>query len=140
MDLLSSVGYAVAYAGVGLVVLGLGYLALDLLTPGRLGDHLMRNASINAALVTAGGILGLGFIVFTAIWTNGDSTFGSALGWTVTFGLLGVVMQAVAFRLLDLVTPGDLASTVMRPEFHPASLVAAATQVSVSLIIVACIA
>ncbi|MRJ77117.1 DUF350 domain-containing protein [Aeromicrobium sp. SMF47] len=140
MDLLSSVGYALAYAAMGLAVLGVGYLVLDLLTPGRLGEHIMQNASVNAAIVTAAGILGLGGIVFTAIWTNGDSSFGAALGWTIAFGLVGVVMQAAAFRLLDLITPDDLSKIVTLPGFHPASLVAAATQVSVSLVIVACIA
>lgn len=140
MDLLSSVGYALAYSVVGIVILAIGYVALDLLTPGRLGDHIMRHGSVNAAVVAAAGLIGLGLIVFTAIWTNGESSFGHALGYTIVFGLLGVVMQAVAFRLLDAFTPDDLAATIMRPEFHPASIVAAASQVSVSLVIVACIA
>jgi uncharacterized membrane protein YjfL (UPF0719 family) len=140
MDLLTSVGYALAYSGIGIVILGLGYVALDLITPGHLGDHIMRQGSVKAAIVTAAGLLGLGLIVFTAIWTNADASFGDHLGWTIVFGLLGVVMQAVAFRLLDFFTPDDLAAIVMRPEFHPASIVAAAAQVSVSLVIVACIA
>jgi uncharacterized membrane protein YjfL (UPF0719 family) len=140
MDLLSSVGYALAYSAVGIVILGIGYVALDLLTPGRLGHHIVREGSINAAIVTAAGLLGLGFIVFTAIWTNGDSSFGDALGWTIAFGLLGVVMQAVAFRLLDLFTPDDLPEILMRPQFHPASIVAAAAQLATSLVIVACVA
>lgn len=140
MDLLNSVGYALAYSAVGIVILGIGYVVLDVLTPGRLGHHIMREGSVNAAIVAAAGIMGLGFIVFTAIWTNGDSSFGHALGWTIAFGLVGVVMQGVAFRLLDLFTPDDLAAIVMRKEFHPASILAAAAQVAVSLVIVACVA
>lgn len=140
MDLLESIGYALAYSAVGIVILGIGYVALDLLTPGRLGHHIMRERSINAAIVAAAGLMGLGFIVFTAIWTNGQSSFGSAMGWTITFGLLGVLMQAVAFRLLELFTPDDLAATLMEPKFHPASIIAAASQVAVSLVIVACVA
>jgi uncharacterized membrane protein YjfL (UPF0719 family) len=139
-DLLTSVGYALAYSAVGIVILAIGYVALDVLTPGRLGHHIMREGSVNAAIVTAAGLVGLGFIVFTAIWSNGDSSFGHALGWTITFGLLGVIMQAVAFRLLDLFLPDDLAAIVMRKEFHPASIVAAASQIAVSLVIVACVA
>ena len=137
MDLLHSVGYALAYSAVGIVILGIGYVVLDLLTPGHLGQHIMRERSINAAIVAAAGIFGLGFIVFTAIWTNGDSSLGHALGWTITFGLLGVVMQAVAFRLLELFTPDDLSATLMEPKFHPASIVAASAQLAVSLVIVA---
>jgi hypothetical protein len=140
MDLLASIGYASAYSAVGIVILGIGYVALDVLTPGHLGHHIMRERSVNAAIVAASGLLGLGLIVFAAIWVNGDSSFGSALGWTITFGLLGVVMQAVAFRLLDLFTPDDLAATLMEPAFHPASIVAAAAQLAVSLVIVAGVA
>ncbi len=139
MDLLESVGYALAYAVVGIVVLGVGYTVLDLLTPGHLGRHIMEG-SLNAAVVTASGILGLGLIVWTTIWHHGDAAFGEALGWTIVFGLLGVAIQAVAFRLLDLVMPDDLAATAMEKSFHPASLVAAATQISVSLVVVASIA
>ncbi|OLP72792.1 hypothetical protein BJM39_25690 [Salmonella enterica subsp. enterica serovar Javiana] len=121
------------------MLLGLGYLALDLATPGRLGAHIYEERSVNAAVVLAAGFLGLGGIVFTAIWTNGQSGFGAALGWTVAFGLLGVVLQGAAFRLLDAVTPGDMAAMVVDRVFHPASVVAAASQVAVSLIVVASI-
>ncbi|GAA2035974.1 hypothetical protein GCM10009740_28830 [Terrabacter terrae] len=88
----------------------------------------------------ASGFLGLGGIVFTAIWVNGSGAVGEALGSTVVFGLLGVVLQALAFRLLDLVTPGDMAELVTQRESHPAALVAAAAQAAVSLVVVASIA
>lgn len=140
MELLVHTGYALVYAVVGIAVLGLGYAALDLLTPGHLGSHIWTDRSVNAAIVLAAGFVGLGFIVFAAIWTNGSASLGVALGWTIVFGLLGVVLQAVAFRLLDLVTPGDMAQLVTQREFHPASVVAAAVQVAVSLIVVASIA
>ncbi|NUO35967.1 MAG: DUF350 domain-containing protein [Terrabacter sp.] len=140
MDLLVHTGYALVYAVVGIAVLGLGYAALDLLTPGHLGSHIWTERSVNAAIVLAAGFVGLGVIVFAAIWTNGSGSLGVALGWTIVFGLLGVVLQAVAFRLLDLVTPGDMAQLVTEREFHPASVVAAAVQVAVSLTVVASIA
>lgn len=140
MDLLSDIGYALAYAGVGIGVLGVGFAVLDLLTPGRLGEQIVSEGSVNAAIVAGSGILGLGLIVFTSIWVNADASFGHALAWTIAFGLLGVLIQAVAFRLLDLVTPDDLAAATMRREFHPASLVAGATQLAVSLVVVASIA
>ena len=119
MDLLVHTGYALVYAVVGIAVLGLGYAALDLVTPGHLGSHIWTERSVNAAIVLAAGLLGLGFVVF---------------------GVLGVLLQALAFRLLDLVTPGDMAELVTQREFHPASVVAAAVQLAVSLIVVASIA
>lgn len=140
MELVSHIGFAAAYAVVGVVVLSLGYVALDAVTPGHLGTHIYVDRSVNAAIVLAAGFVGLGLVVFTAIWTNAESGFGPALGWTITFGVLGVVLQALAFRLLDLATPGDMAAMVIEREFHPASLVAAAGHVAVSLIVVASIA
>jgi len=137
--LLESIGFAVAYTGVGIVLLTLGFFALDLLTPGKLGRHIHEERSVNAALVLAAGFLGQGAIVFASIWTNGTSAFGDALLYTVVFGVLGVLLQAVAFVVLDLITPGKLGAHVTEVTFHPASLVLAAVQLAVSAIVVASI-
>jgi uncharacterized membrane protein YjfL (UPF0719 family) len=136
---LASIGYAVAYTGVGIALLTLGFVALDLLTPGRLGRHIHEERSVNAGIVLAAGFLGQGMIIFAAIWTNATSGFGEALLYTVVFGVLGVLLQAVAFVVLDLITPGKLGAHVTEVAFHPASLVLAAVQLSVAAIIVASI-
>ncbi|NHC15050.1 DUF350 domain-containing protein [Motilibacter deserti] len=138
--MLESLGYALAYTGVGLVMLYAGFLALDLLTPGKLSHRIWRDHSMNAAVVLSAGTLGLGGIVFTAIWTNAESGFGDALWWTIVFGLVGVALQAVAFVLLDLVTPGKLGDMVTERAFAPGTLVVAASQLAVSLIVIASIA
>jgi uncharacterized membrane protein YjfL (UPF0719 family) len=140
MDLVTHIGYAAAYSAVGVVILSLGFLAIDWLTPGHLGTHIYVDRSVNAAIVVAAAFVGLGLVVFTAIWTNATAGFGSALGWTITFGVLGVLLQALAFRLLDLATPGDMSAMVVEQAFHPASLVAAAGHLAVSLVVVASIA
>jgi uncharacterized membrane protein YjfL (UPF0719 family) len=136
---LASIGYAVAYTGVGIALLILGFFALDLLTPGKLGRHIAEQRSVNAALVLAAGFLAQGAIVFAAIWTNATSGFGDALAWTVVFGVLGVLLQAVAFLVLDLITPGKLGSHLTEVAFHPASLVFAAVQLAVAAIVIASI-
>jgi uncharacterized membrane protein YjfL (UPF0719 family) len=136
---LQSIGYAVAYSGVGIALLVLGFYALDVLTPGHLGRHIYDERSVNAGLTLAAGFLGQGAIVFATIWTNATSGFGRALLYTVVFGILGVLLQAVAFLVLDLITPGRLGEHLMQPGFHPASLVSAAAQLSVAVIIVASI-
>jgi uncharacterized membrane protein YjfL (UPF0719 family) len=136
---LASIGYAVAYTGVGLALLALGFFALDLLTPGHLGRHIYEHRSPNVAIVLAAGFLAQGAVVFAAIWTNATSGFGLALLYTVVFGILGVVLQAVAFLLLDLLTPGRLGTHLTEKEFHPAALVSAAMQLAVAAIIVASI-
>jgi uncharacterized membrane protein YjfL (UPF0719 family) len=136
---LASIGYAVAYTAVGIALLVLGFVVLDLLTPGRLGRHIAEERSLNAGLVLGAGFLGQGAIAFTTIWTNATSGFGSALGYTVVFGIIGVLLQAAAFLVLDLLTPGRLGALVTERDFHPASLVASATQLAVAAIVVASI-
>ena len=137
--MLASIGYAVAYTGVGIALLVLGFYVLDLLTPGHLGRHIYENRSLNAAITLAAGFLGQGAIVFASIWTNATSGFGQALLYTVVFGVLGILLQAVAFVVLDLITPGRLGAHLMEPQFHPASLVSAAVELAVAAIIVASI-
>ena len=137
--MLQSIGFAAAYTGVGIALLALGFYALDLLTPGHLAKHIYENRSVNAALTLAAGFLGQGAVVFASIWTNATSGFGQALLYTVAFGVLGVLLQAVAFLALDLVVPGRLGQHLMEPAFHPASLVSAAVQLAVAGIIVASI-
>jgi uncharacterized membrane protein YjfL (UPF0719 family) len=136
---LASIGYAVAYTGVGIALLVLGFYVLDLLTPGHLGRHIYENRSLNAAITLAAGFLGQGLIVFATIWTNATSGFGLALLYTVVFGVLGVVLQAVAFLVLDLISPGRLGEHLVDDTFHPASVVSAAAQLAVAVIIVASI-
>ncbi len=137
--MLASIGYAAAYTGVGIALLVLGFFVLDLLTPGHLGRHIYEHRSVNAAITLSAGFLGQGAIVFASIWTNATSGFGQALLYTVVFGVLGVVLQAVAFVVLDLITPGRLGEHLTEPVFHPASLVSAAVQLAVAVIIVASI-
>jgi uncharacterized membrane protein YjfL (UPF0719 family) len=136
---LESIGYAVAYSGVGIALLVLGFYALDLLTPGHLGRHIYEERSVNAGLTLAAGFLGQGAIVFASIWTNATSGFGEALLYTVVFGVLGVLLQAVAFLVLDMITPGKLGAHLTDRDFHPASLVSAAVQLAVAAIIIASI-
>ena len=77
--------------------------------------------------------------MFAAIWTNATSGFGLALLYTVVFGVLGVVLQAVSFPVFDLITPGKLGTHLTEVSFHPSSLVFAAVQLSVAGIVVASI-
>jgi uncharacterized membrane protein YjfL (UPF0719 family) len=136
---LASIGYAVAYTGVGILLLVVGAIALDLLTPGHLARHIYEERSVNAGIALAAGFLGQGAIAFTTIWTNATSGFGTALGYTVVFGLVGIALQVIAFVVLDLLTPGKLGELLMQVSFHPASLVTAAATLAVSAIIIASI-
>jgi len=155
-DLLDAVLHAVVYALVGgaLVVAALG--VLDLLTPGHLGSHLRgpgrgdhgqdgpqyaQPASGSAGLVAAAWLVGTGAIVFTAIWTNGETSLGEALLWTVVFGVVGILVNTVMLLAVDAVTPGRLGEIVCTPgPAVPLAYVTAAAAIAVSAVVCASIA
>jgi len=152
-DLLDAALHAIVYALVGgaLVVLALG--VLDLLTPGHLGRQLRGGtagdpghheghaASGSAGLVAAAWLIGTGAVVFTAIWTNGETSLGEALLWTVVFGVLGIVVNTVMLVAVDVVTPGRLGEIVTTPGAAvPLAYVTAAAALAVSAVVCASIA
>jgi uncharacterized membrane protein YjfL (UPF0719 family) len=123
-----------AYSGVGLVVLVVGFYVLDLLTPGKLG-HLVMEGNPGAGLLAATGLASLGLILYFAIHFTGAGWDG--LDDAAIFGLVGVVVQAVGFCVLDMVIPGKLGDHCFNPTLHPAAYVTAGIQVSVALIVCA---
>ena len=104
-DLLNALFHAVAYALVGGVMLVAAYYVLDLATPGHLGTHLrgvdengmesVHAHSRSAGVVTSAWLVSNAAVLFTAIWTNGETSLGWALGATVAFGALGFIDDAL---------------------------------------------
>ena len=102
------------YFLIGFGVLALGFVALDLLTPGNLRTQVYVDHNPNAAILLASNHLALAIIVVTAIMTSADS-LGQGLVDSAVYGLLGVVLQAAALRLLDAFVPGHLRDIVNTP-------------------------
>lgn len=136
VDLAVGVGGTVAYAVLGVVLMGLGYGLVDLLTPGKLGELIWRDRNPNAALVLLSGLGGVGLIVVTAILTSDDAIVRGLLS-TVVYGLLGIVLMGAAFLLLDALTPGRLGETLTEHALHPAAWVTAVVHLAVAGIIAA---
>ena len=123
-----------AYSGVGLVVLVVGFIVLDLLTPGKLGQLVMEG-NPGAGLLAATGLASLGLILYFAIHFTGAGWDG--LDDAAIFGLVGVLVQAIGFTILDLLIPGKLADHCFNPTLHPAAWVSAGIQLSVALVVCA---
>ncbi|MGX1885029.1 DUF350 domain-containing protein [Streptomyces sp. NPDC055287] len=138
-DIVNGLGRSAAYGALGVVLLTLGIFLVDALTPGKLGRQIWEERNRNAALLLSSALLGIGGIVFTSIWTTYND-FGKGLVSTAVFGVLGLVMMAVAFLVVDLVTPGKLGETLVQEEPHPAVWVTASCNVAVAAIISASIA
>ncbi len=108
------------YFVVGVGVLGLGFIALDLITPGNLRRQVYTNHNPNAAILLGANHLALAIIVVTAIATSSES-LGQGLVDSAVYGTLGVLLQAVALRLLDAFVPGHLRDLVNEPRMRGAS-------------------
>ena len=150
-DLVNALLHAVAYALVGGVMLIVAYYVLDLATPGHLGTHLrgvdengqesVHAHSRSAGVVTSAWLVSNALVLFTAIWTNGESSLGWALAWTVSFGALGIALNAVMFFAVEAITPGNLRQIITGPgPVRPLAYVAAAVALSVGAIVCASIA
>ena len=99
------------YFVIGIAVLVVGFFVLDVLTPGNLRHQVYIDRNPNAAILLAANHLALALIVVTAILTS-DDALGQGLVDSLVYGLLGVVLQGVALRLLDAFVPGHLRAMV----------------------------
>ncbi|GAA0970826.1 hypothetical protein ENKNEFLB_03414 [Nocardioides aquaticus] len=151
LDLFVALYHAVVYAVIAGAMLVVSYYVLDLVTPGHLGSHLrgvdetgtesVHAQSRSAGLVTSAWLVSNALVLFTAIWTNGETDLGWALLWTVSFGALGILLNTVMFFAIEAITPGNLRKIVCEPgPVRPLAYVAAATAVSVAAIVSASIA
>ncbi|NYT95396.1 DUF350 domain-containing protein [Salinispora sp. H7-4] len=127
-----------AYGVVGIALMGIGYGLVDLATPGRLHQLIWNERNRNAALLLASNLLGVGIIVVAAIAASEDDFVVGLVG-AASYGLLGLVIMAAAFLLLDLATPGRLGEILVDPEPHPAVWVTAAIHLAAGAIIAAAI-
>lgn len=139
-DVLAEIGAGLAYGLVGIALLAVGYVAIDLLTPGKLGDLVYRDRNRNAATLVASGTVAVGAIVTTAILTS-ESQLGLGVGLltAAAYGVLGVVLLSLSFVVVDLLTPGELGAIVVDDHPHPAVYVASATHLAVGAIVAAAI-
>lgn len=132
-DLARGIGAILLYAIVGLVLMLLGFYAIDFTTPGRLSE-LVRRGLPNAVVVTASGMVSMAFIVVIAIWSSA-SDLAEGLITALVYGLIGIIAQVLAVRLLEWVTRIDVRSTIESDRFTPASFVVAAAHVALGLVV-----
>ncbi|MFE9694171.1 DUF350 domain-containing protein [Micromonospora sp. NPDC005806] len=127
-----------AYGVVGVVLMGIGYVLVDLATPGRLNHLIWTERNRNAALLLASNLAGVGIIVVASIAASEDDFVLGLIG-AAAYGILGLVIMAAAFMLLDLATPGRLGELLVDPEPHPAVWVSAVVHLATGAIIAAAI-
>ncbi|MGW3472695.1 DUF350 domain-containing protein [Saccharopolyspora sp. NPDC000995] len=133
-DLLTGMLAAVAYGVIGVAMMALGYVLVDLATPGKLRDLIWVRRNPNAALLLVSGLLGVGIILTTAIAGSANDLIAGLFG-TLAYGILGLVLMSLSFLLIDAVTPGKLGDELASPNMHPATWVSATAHVVIAMII-----
>ncbi|MFC0005160.1 DUF350 domain-containing protein [Micromonospora siamensis] len=137
-NLVTDLVVTLAYGAVGVVLMAVGYLLVDLATPGKLHELIWAQRNRNAALLLASNLAGVGTIVVAAIAASADD-FALGLVGAAAYGLLGLLIMAAAFVLLDLATPGRLGEILVDPEPHPAVWVSGVVHLATGAIIAAAI-
>jgi len=137
-DLGAELAAGLLYGLVGIVLLVLGYLMIDVLTPGHLGRQLCEDRNRNAGVIVAAALLAVGIIVTSAIIAS-DGDLEKGLGQSAGFGLIGIVLLGVAFVAIDLMTPGKLGDILMGDEPEPMVFVTSAALLAVGGIVAAAI-
>jgi uncharacterized membrane protein YjfL (UPF0719 family) len=132
-DLGEGIGAIALYAVVGVVLMLIGFYAIDFTTPGKLSE-LVRTGMPNAVIVTASGMLSMAFIIVIAI-VNSASDLTAGLIQSLVFGLVGIVAQVLAVRLLEWTTRLDIGRTIEGEKFEPSSAVVAAVHIALGLVV-----
>jgi uncharacterized membrane protein YjfL (UPF0719 family) len=110
-----------------------------MLTPGHLGRQLADDRNRNAGVIVASGLLAIGIIVTSAI-AAAEGSLLRGLGQAAAYGVIGIVLLAIAYGVIDLMTPGRLGDSVMGEEGHePLVYVTAAALLSVGAVVAAAI-
>jgi uncharacterized membrane protein YjfL (UPF0719 family) len=137
-ELLDGLLGTLAYGGAGLVLMALGYVLVDVATPGKLADLIWVERNRNAAILLCSGLLGVGVILTTAVLTS-DDDLGVGLANTAVYGLLGLAIMALSFIVIDVLTPGKLGEVICTEENHPGVWVSAVAHLVVAVVIAAAI-
>jgi uncharacterized membrane protein YjfL (UPF0719 family) len=128
--LVQNVVSTLLYFLAGVIILVLGFVMVDALTPGRLRSQVFVERRPNAVIVTAATDISLTTVIVSAIVASSDK-LGQGLVDTLVYGLVGIALQGVALVVLEAVVPGHYRDMIDAERFHPASVAAAVILVAV---------
>lgn len=138
VTLATDMAVVAAYGVVGVGLMAVGYLLVDVATPGSLRDLIWVRRNRNAALLLASGLAGVATIVTASIAASDGDLWAGLLG-SFGYGIVGLGLMTLAFILVDMVTPGRLGEILVEPEPHPAVWISCVVHVALGAIIAAAI-
>ncbi|NYI04550.1 DUF350 domain-containing protein [Allostreptomyces psammosilenae] len=138
-DIVEAAGSALLYGLVGFVVMAVAFVALDLVTPGKLASVVWTERNKGAAVVLGGQMLGVGIVIREAIAASeSEAGLGYGLLSTLVYGLVGVLVMTLVFAVVGIVTPGRMGAVVLQDDGdrpHPAAWVQGAMYVGTALMV-----
>jgi hypothetical protein len=123
----------ILYSILGLVLMIIGFYAIDLTTPGPL-RKMVSAGKPNAIIVSAAGMVSMAFIVVLAIYSSSGKLAEGLLASAV-FGLVGIAAQVVMMRVAALVIGVDIHALFDSDEYSYDSLVVAAAQFALGIVV-----
>lgn len=126
-------GAIVLYAVIGLILMLIGFYAIDLTTPGPL-RKMVDAGKPNAIIVSAAGILSMALIVVLAIYASSGKLLEGLVGSAV-FGLVGIIAQVVMMRIATIAIGIDMDALFEADEFSYDALMVASAQFSLGIVV-----
>ena len=127
---LDDVGGALAWTATSFLLFAVGFVIIDVLTPGALRTQIRDN--LNAAILVSAKMIAVAIIVFVSVWTAPDD-LGDGIVYAASQALWSLGVSVAAFLALDRLIPGGIRQVVDEATFSPRVLVAGAAEIAVAL-------
>ena len=114
MDMLrDNLAHAAAFSIAGIVLLAVGFLALDLVTPGRLRQLVWLDHNRNATILAASMVIGLSFVLVCSVIDTAGLVLWRAVLYTAIYAVLTIAVMMWSFVFIDWLTPGKLGTLLL---------------------------
>ena len=127
------VGAILLYAVVGLVLMLVGFYAIDLASPGPL-RKMVDEGKPNAIIISAAGIVSMALIVVLAIIAS-SGKLAEGLIAAAVFGLVGIAAEVVMVRVATIVLGIDMHVLLASDEYNHEALMVAAAQFALGMVV-----
>ncbi|OBJ47959.1 DUF350 domain-containing protein [Mycobacterium sp. 1423905.2] len=127
------VGAVILYAILGLILMMIGFYAIDLTTPGPL-RRMVNAGKPNAIIVAAAGMVSMALIVVLAIYSS-SGKLGEGLLASAVFGLVGIAAQVVMMRIAAVAIGIDMDGLFNSDEYSYESLMVASAQFALGIVV-----
>lgn len=125
-----------SFSLVGIALLVLGFVALDLVTPGKLRQLVWIEHNRNAVILTTSMVIGLSIVLVCSVIDTELLVLWRALLHTFAYVVLAIAVMMWSFVLIDWLTPGKLGTLLLEEnDEHPAGWITAAVFVGVGAVI-----